>query len=63
MKPNYAIVSAIVFTLVALLHALRLINGWPVQIGAWGIPELASWIGLAVTAALATWGFRVSRVR
>ncbi len=59
-KP-YLYVSASIFTLVALMHLARLIQGWPVQIGEQMIPMAASWVGAVVAAALALWGFRSAR--
>jgi len=58
---TYCVLSALLFTLVALAHLVRLINGWPVQVGGMTVPMTVSWFGLAVTAGLAFWGFRESR--
>ena len=56
-KP-YLYVSASIFTLVALMHLTRLIQGWPVQLGEQMIPMAASWAGIVIAGALALWGFR-----
>ncbi len=55
---TYCAVSATLFTVVALVHLTRLINGWPVQIDALAVPMLMSWLGMIGTGALAVWGFR-----
>ena len=57
----YIAVSALVFSLVALLHILRLWEAWPVQIGPMSIPVWISWLGLAVGALLAFWGLTALR--
>ncbi len=58
---TYCGVSALLFTLVALAHLVRLINGWPIQVGDANIPLVVSWVGLVITGALAFSGFRASR--
>jgi uncharacterized protein YqgC (DUF456 family) len=57
-KP-YLLISAAIFTLVALLHLLRLFTHWSVQIGAVSVPLWGSWIGLIIGTALSLWAFRL----
>ncbi|HEU4663058.1 MAG TPA: hypothetical protein VFS55_03390 [Dokdonella sp.] len=54
---SYVVVSASVFGLVALVHAVRLFQGWPAQLGPFTIPPAASWLAAAVTASLSVAGF------
>lgn len=49
--------AGVVFSLVALLHALRLLKSWPVTIGPWRAPLWISWLGLALAAFLAYTAF------
>jgi hypothetical protein len=49
-----------VFLIVAVLHLLRIIFGWPARIGGLDIPLWASWLALVVAGALAYFGFRLS---
>jgi hypothetical protein len=56
---TYLLISATIFTLVALLHLLRLFTHWSVQIGAVSVPLWGSWIGLIIGAALSIWAFRL----
>lgn len=58
---NYCIVSATVFTLVALLHLWRFALRLPLQIGAWSVPPLFSLVAALVTGGLAIWAFRIAR--
>lgn len=60
-KRIFLIIAAVVFMLVALLHLLRLINGWPVMLGNCTVPMWVSWPGLVVTALLSGWGFMLAR--
>ncbi len=57
MSNYYAVVSAVIFALVAVGHLVRLINRWAVQIGPYSVAMSLSWVGLVVTALIAIWGF------
>jgi hypothetical protein len=57
MNRPYLIVSGSLFGLVGLLHLLRLVYGWTVQVGAWVVPEAASVIGVIIAAGLCAWAF------
>ena len=57
---TYNIVTAVVFLIVAVLHLLRIILGWPARIGGLDIPLWASWLAILVTGGLAYCGFRLS---
>jgi hypothetical protein len=56
MSKAYAAISALIFVLVAIIHVIRIVQGWHVQVGSSDIPMSVSWIGLVVTGALAIWG-------
>jgi uncharacterized membrane protein len=53
----YAAVTALIFTIVAVTHLVRLFKRWPVHIGPHSVPMSLSWVGLAVSGLLAIWGF------
>lgn len=57
----YCLVSGVIFTAVALLHAGRLANGWPFTVGPYDLPAAASWFGVVAAGALALWAFRLAR--
>jgi len=57
MSNAYAIVSALIFALVAIAHLVRIIQKWTVLIGPASVPMWVSWFGLIVAALLAAWGF------
>lgn len=61
MQSKYAIVSGTVFTVVAVVQAVRVINQWPVQIGAFAVPIWFSWIAFLVAGGLCVWAFRSGR--
>ena len=58
---QYAVVAALVFTVVAVLQAARLFYGWPVTVGSTEIPMAASWVAVFVAGLLAIAGFATSR--
>ena len=59
----YLEISAILFTVLAIGHVLRLFLGLPVEVGSHVIPMWVSWVGVAVTGILAVWGFRASSLK
>jgi len=54
-------VSATLFLIVAIMHLLRIIFGWSVEIGGLSIPFWVSWLGVLVAGALAYFGFMQRR--
>jgi len=56
---NYCLVSGILFSIVAIAHLLRILNGMSVQVDDYAVPMAVSWIGLVVPALLASWAFRI----
>jgi uncharacterized integral membrane protein len=59
----YSLISGIIFSLVTLLHALRLLRNWHVVIGDFTVPAWISWLGAIVAGYLAYQGFRLARTR
>jgi hypothetical protein len=53
----YAVISALIFAVVAAVHLIRLLNRWDVQIGPYSVPMSVSWIGLVIAALISIWGF------
>ena len=61
MQGRYALVSGVVFGVVALVQALRLFNRWPVQVGPFAVPVWFSWLALLLAGGLRIWAFRSGR--
>jgi hypothetical protein len=59
-KKTPLIVAGIVFSIVAILHLLRIIYHWEVIIAGQSIPMSVSIVGFVVTAILAIWMFRAA---
>jgi len=54
-------VTATLFLVVAIIHLLRIIFGWSVEIGGLSIPFWLSWLAVLVASALAYFGFKQKR--
>ena len=54
-------VTATLFIVVAIMHLLRIILGWQVEIGGLSIPFWVSWLGVLVADALAYLGYTQKR--
>jgi hypothetical protein len=55
----YLVVSGLIFDLVFLLHVLRIIFGWRVELGEFEVPMWISWVSLAVAGYLALSAYRL----
>ena len=58
---SYCMTSGAIFSMVALAHFLRIVNGSSILIDGYTVPMLVSWIAMIVPATLAAWAFRTSR--
>jgi len=58
---TYSLVTSVLFFLIAILHALRLLRSWQVTIGDVVVPLWVSWIGLVIAVYLGSQGFRLAR--
>jgi hypothetical protein len=56
----YLLVTAAIFSLIALLHLVRIFFGWSVMLASWSVPMWLSWVALIVTGALAYFGFSLA---
>ena len=62
-QKTFTIVTGAIFALVALLHVLRILMGWPAMIGGWTVPMWVSWIGLVVAGGLSYFGLSLAMRR
>lgn len=54
------LVAGIIFSIIALLHLLRLVIGWSVVIGTFVVPVWWSGVGLIIAGFLAFWMLKSS---
>jgi len=57
---SYALITALIFAIAAILHGWRIYKRWTVQIGPHSVSMTVSWVGLVVAALIAIWGFSQS---
>jgi len=57
MGGRYAVVSGVVFGLVALVQLIRVLNQVPVQVGSVEVPVWVSWVAFVVAGSLCAWAF------
>ena len=55
----YSLLVAVLFSVIAVLHALRIARGWEAVLGDAIIPMWASWIAVLVAGYLAKIGWRL----
>jgi hypothetical protein len=60
---TFSLNTAVIFLLIALLHAIRLLRGWQVTIEGAVVPIWISWMALAIASYLAYEGFRLAKTK
>jgi hypothetical protein len=56
----YLQLSGLVFALVALGHLLRVLRRWPLRIGGYPLPALASLLVAVAAGGMSLWAWRLS---
>ena len=59
--PRACRVSAVIFGVIAVLHAARLLTHTDVLVGGRSVPLTVSWMALIVSGGVAWWLWRVSK--
>lgn len=54
-------VAAVIFCIVFLLHAVRIMQQADVVVGGWAVPMTLSWSALFLSLGLALWLWRSSK--
>ena len=57
MSHRYLVVTGLVFTAIALLHAFRIVFGWTVVFAGWTVPVWFSGVGVIVAGFFAYWAW------
>lgn len=58
---NFSLLSAVIFTIIALVQLSRAIGGWEVTLGGTVMPIWPSWVVAIVAGALAWLGYGAAR--
>lgn len=57
---SFSLLAGIIFTIIALLHVLRIIYGWDPVVEGWPVPKWISWVALIVSGYLGYEGLRLT---
>jgi hypothetical protein len=57
MSRGYAVVSGVIFALIALAQFVRALNQVPVQVGGAEIPIWVSWVAGILIGSMSLWAF------
>jgi uncharacterized membrane protein len=60
---SFSLVAGIIFTLIAILHLLRIIYSWEAVIAGWAVPQWVSWVALVISGYLGYEGLRLGTRR
>jgi hypothetical protein len=58
-QDQYNLISACIFTLVGLVHLMRVFNDWNLIIGDWGMPRELSLFVVLLLGTMSVSGFRI----
>jgi hypothetical protein len=59
-QQSFSLLAGIIFTIIALLHLLRIIYGWDPVVEGWTVPQWISWVALIVSGYLGYEGLRLA---
>lgn len=57
----YLLTSAVIFTVIVILHLARIFYSWPAAIGFVSVPVWVSYLAVIIAAYLAYHGFTLGR--
>jgi len=57
-QKSYYLTTGAVFLTIAVLHLLRVVNGWPASISTFVVPVWLSWVAVLVAGYLAYQGLK-----
>jgi uncharacterized membrane protein len=60
-EKTYITIVSVIFSIIAILHLLRVFLSWLAEIGGWNIPFWLSWIAVIVSGYLAYEGFKLGK--
>ncbi|OGM79552.1 hypothetical protein A2197_00820 [Candidatus Woesebacteria bacterium RIFOXYA1_FULL_48_16] len=61
-QKSYYLTTGAVFLVIAILHLLRIVNGWPADIGGFVVPMWLSWVAVPLAGYLAYHGLKIKKV-
>ena len=61
-QKSYYLTTGAVFLVIAILHLLRIVNGWPANISGFVVPMWLSWVAVLFAGYLAYHGLKIKKV-
>ena len=61
-QKSYYLTTGAVFLVIAILHLLRIVNGWPADIGGFVVPMWLSWVAVPLAGYLGYHGLKIKKV-
>ncbi|OGE83515.1 MAG: hypothetical protein A3B10_03550 [Candidatus Doudnabacteria bacterium RIFCSPLOWO2_01_FULL_44_21] len=58
---TYFAITGTFFLIIALVHLLRVLNGWGVTVGSVTVSTWISWLPVILGGYLAYWGMKLSK--
>ena len=59
-QKTFTTIASVIFGVVALLQLLRIVLGWPAEIGGWAVPMWFSWIAVVLAGSLSYFGIKLA---
>ena len=57
----YIGLTSLIFLIIAILHSVRLLYGWPAEIGSFAMPTWISWFAILIAGYLSWSGFKLRK--
>ena len=60
-QKTFTMTTGVAFSIIGVLHVLRLLLGWEAMIGGWKVPFWVSGVAIALSGYLAYTAFKLGR--
>lgn len=60
-RKTFFVATSVVFSLVTIVHALRIIRSWEAVIGGFTVPIWVSWLAVVIAGTLAYQSFKLGK--
>jgi len=57
---SYFLATGVIFAAIAIMHVLRIVNGWPFTMGSVSVPMWVSVLGVIIPGSLSIWAFKLN---
>ncbi len=60
-QKTFFTVTTVIFSVITVLHAARLVHGWSIVIAGWTVPYWFSFVGVIVAGCLAHSAYKLGK--